>query len=48
LIALPDRARPLEAGAASMLGGLQRIRESVMSFNTTTHHLDVFIPPAAE
>jgi predicted glycosyltransferase len=48
LIALPDRARPLEAGAASMLGGLQRIRESVMNFNTTTHHLDVFIPPAAE
>jgi predicted glycosyltransferase len=48
LLALPGRARPLEAGAASMLGGLQRIREEVMHFDTTAAQLDVFLPPAAE
>jgi predicted glycosyltransferase len=48
LLALPGRARPLEAGAAPMLGGLQRIREAVMEFDTTAGHLDVYVPPAAE
>jgi predicted glycosyltransferase len=48
LLALPGRARPLEAGAASMLDGLQRIRDAVMRFDTTAGHLDVFISPAAE
>jgi predicted glycosyltransferase len=48
LLALPGRARPLEAGAASMLDGLQRIRAAVMDFDTTAGHLDVYVPPAAE
>jgi predicted glycosyltransferase len=48
LLALPDRSRPLDAGAASMLDGLQRIRECVMNFDATAHHLGVFLPPAAE
>jgi predicted glycosyltransferase len=48
LLALPDRSRPLEAGAASMLDGLQRIREIVISFNTNAHSQDVFAAPAAE
>jgi predicted glycosyltransferase len=48
LLMLPDRQRPLEVGAASMLDGLQRIRERVMSFDAGAHELDVFVPPAAE
>jgi predicted glycosyltransferase len=48
LIALPDRRRPLDAGAAAMLGGLQTICRSVMSFGMEDSDLDVFIPPAAE
>jgi predicted glycosyltransferase len=48
LLVLPDRQRPLEVGAASMLDGLQRIRERVMSFDAAAHELGVFVPPAAE
>jgi predicted glycosyltransferase len=48
LLALPNRPKPLDAGAASMLDGLNRIRECVMNFDTTAHHFGVFIPPAAE
>jgi predicted glycosyltransferase len=48
LLELPNRVRPEDAGAASMLGGLQSIRESVMNFHQTADHLDVFIPPASE
>jgi predicted glycosyltransferase len=48
LLALPQRPKPLDAGAASMLGGLQRIREEVVSFDTTAQQLGVFVPPAAE
>jgi predicted glycosyltransferase len=48
LLALPGRARPLEAGAASMLDGLQRIRDAVMRFGKAARSLKVFIPPTAE
>jgi predicted glycosyltransferase len=48
LLALPDRSRPLDAGAAPMLDGLQRIRECVMNFDATAQQLGVFLPPAAE
>jgi len=48
LLALPDRPRPLEAGAAAMLDGLKRIQEQVAGFATAPHQLDVFVPPAAE
>ncbi len=48
LLALPQRVRPLDAGAASMLDGLQRVRAAVIGFDTTAGNLDVFIPPAAE
>jgi predicted glycosyltransferase len=48
LLVLPGRRRPLEVGAATMLDGLQRIRERVMSFDAAAHELGVFVPPAAE
>jgi predicted glycosyltransferase len=48
LLKLPGRPRPLEAGAASMLDGLERIRQCVMSFHADAHELDVFVPPAGE
>jgi predicted glycosyltransferase len=48
LLALPERTPPSAAGAAGMLGGLQRIRESVMSFEPTAEQLGVFLAPAAE
>jgi predicted glycosyltransferase len=48
LLALPGRPPPSAAGAASMLDGLQRIRERVMGFEPTAQQLGVFLAPAAE
>jgi predicted glycosyltransferase len=48
LLALPGRSRPGQAGAAAMLGGLQKIREAVMNFNAVASHIGVFHPPGAE
>jgi len=48
LLALPGRPRPMQAGAASMLDGLARIREQIVSFDATAQQLGVFVPPAAE
>jgi len=48
LLALPDRNRPQQAGAATMLDGLQNIRNSVMNFDVVANRIGVFFPPAAE
>ncbi len=45
---LPDRPRPLAAGADRMLGGLEQICEEVRGHFENMHRRDVFLPPAAE
>jgi predicted glycosyltransferase len=48
LMRLPDRPRPMEAGAGNMLGGLERICSEVMGFSAAKDRLGIFTAPAAE